>query len=428
MRFVAVTFGCALAIIASASDVAKAPLGEVAEHAVQQSALILPESKPFHLKAEIVETTNPSSEYQAKVEEYWVSAAKWRRTIETPGFSQTLVVNGNQVSERDTGDYFPWWLNDLVTAMMNPLPMIEELKQTNSDIAKPRGSESSNICTYLHTKIDRWAFCFEGSRGLLTSVFTRGYNAEFKNFKAFGDKHVARLISIDPEPGTHIAATVTELSELRQVDDGMFTVSKATAAQEQIKTVKVDEALVRALASSDTNIVWPPVGGGPTTGGCAVYVSVDRAGNMREVWPHGCDNPGLEDPLREMVKKWKLNPARESGIPVQIEALVTFKFETKVVASDPIPVLTVAEMAHQTLSCKPSDISRGLLPKGTVVKVRVSLNETGGILGVSPVGRCPVQCGLLAGPIISIEKCRFAPYTVNGRTTPYQGDIELTAP
>ena len=54
---------------------------------------------------------------------------------------------------------------------------------------------------------------------------------------------------------------------------------------------------------------------------------------MREVWPHGCDNAGLLDPLRQMVKKWKLNPARESGIPVQVEALVTFRFDTKVVAS-----------------------------------------------------------------------------------------------
>jgi hypothetical protein len=63
----------------------------------------LPGSKPFRLKAEIVETTNPKSEYQAKVEEYWVSPEKWRRSIEAPGFTQTLIVNGDQVSEKDTG-------------------------------------------------------------------------------------------------------------------------------------------------------------------------------------------------------------------------------------------------------------------------------------------------------------------------------------
>jgi hypothetical protein len=104
-----------------------------------------------------------------------------------------------------------------------------------------------------------------------------------------------------------------------------------------------------------------------------------------------------------------LKPAKEHGNPVQIESLVTFRFETKVVASDPIPVLTVADMAHQTVSCKPSSISPGLLPSGTVVTVRVSVNETGDALGASPVGRCPVKCGLLAGPIVSIQKRKFAP-------------------
>jgi hypothetical protein len=66
----------------------------------------------------------------------------------------------DQVSEKDTGDYFPWWLNDRVTAVMDPVPMVEQLKQLNSQIAKPRGSENSNTCTDLRTEIDRWILLF----------------------------------------------------------------------------------------------------------------------------------------------------------------------------------------------------------------------------------------------------------------------------
>jgi Gram-negative bacterial TonB protein C-terminal len=337
MRVVVVILGCALGITAFASDGGKVSLGEVADSAVRQSKLTLPGSIPFYLKADILETTNPGSEYQSKVEEYWVSPEKWRRTIEAPGFSQTLIVNGAQIFEKDMGDYFPWWLNDLVTAMMDPLPMVEQLKQINSQIAKPRGSENSNTCADLRTKIDRWTFCFEGSHGLLTSASFRGYDAEFKDFKGFADKRVARLILIDPEPGTTIQARITELTELRQVDDLLFAIPKATPAQEQIKTIKVDEATMRGLALSGTDIIWPSVGGGPTTGRCAVYVSADRGGHIREVWPKGCDNPGLQDPLRAMVKKWQLKPATENGAPVQIEALVTFTFDAKVLTNGPVP-------------------------------------------------------------------------------------------
>jgi hypothetical protein len=85
MRVAPVILGFALGVSALAGDGDRVPLGDVAERAVQQSKLTLPGSKPFHLKAEIVETTNPSSEYQAKVEQYWVSPTQWRRMIECPG-------------------------------------------------------------------------------------------------------------------------------------------------------------------------------------------------------------------------------------------------------------------------------------------------------------------------------------------------------
>jgi len=49
------------------------------------------------------------------------------------------------------------------------------------------------------------------------------------------------------------------------------------------------------------------------------------------VWPKDCDNAGLQDTLREMVKKWQMKPAMENGGALQIEALMTFKFDTKVV-------------------------------------------------------------------------------------------------
>lgn len=252
-----------------------------------------------------------------------------------PGFSQTLIVNDERVSEEDTGDYFPWWLNDLVTAMTDPLPMVDNLKQINSQIAKPRGSESSNTCADLHTRIDRWVFCFEGSHGLVTSAFARGYQVEFKDFQNFADKRVARLVIVDPEPGTTIQERITELTELRQVDETLFAILQTIPFSDLIRSIKVDEATIRGLALNGTEITWPMVGGGPMTGRCAVYVSVDRKGHVREVWPGGCDNPGLQDPLREQVNKWQLKPAAHNGTTVQIEGLVTFTFDIRVANRGP---------------------------------------------------------------------------------------------
>jgi hypothetical protein len=258
MRPILVFLGFILAASAFASDGNTLSLGDAAERALQQSLLTLPGSKPFHLQAVIRETTDPNSDYQAKIEEYWVSPAKWKRTIESKDFSQTLVVNGEAVSEENTGDYFPLWLNNLVTAMMDPLPMLKVLKQSNAQVAKPQGSEKSTACADLHARVDRWVICFEGSHGLLASVFTKGYSAEFKDYKKFGDKRVARRIVDDPEPGTNLEARITELTELTQPDEQMFVVSQPTPPKERIKGVRIDEDLLRKLSLDSTKIDWPP--------------------------------------------------------------------------------------------------------------------------------------------------------------------------
>jgi hypothetical protein len=101
---------------------------EMAAHDLQQSQLTLPESTPFHLRAEIVETTDPTSKYRGNVEEYWVTPEKWKRIVQSPEFSQTITVNGDKILEKNSGDYFPWWLNNALTAIFTPLPGVDVSK------------------------------------------------------------------------------------------------------------------------------------------------------------------------------------------------------------------------------------------------------------------------------------------------------------
>lgn len=39
-----------------------------------------------------------------------------------------MIVDDDRIAEQNTGDYFPWWLNDLVTAIFDPLPTLDQLK------------------------------------------------------------------------------------------------------------------------------------------------------------------------------------------------------------------------------------------------------------------------------------------------------------
>jgi hypothetical protein len=111
-------------------------VGEAVERAAQLSQLTAPGSPPFHLKATIAELNSPDSDYKAEVEMYWVARDRWRRTLKSPDFSQTIVVNDGKVVEQNQGDYFPLWLNQFVIAIFELAPtQIKESKAFMPDMA-----------------------------------------------------------------------------------------------------------------------------------------------------------------------------------------------------------------------------------------------------------------------------------------------------
>src|SRR5215471_345028 len=391
----------------------KARLADLADQALRQSQPTYPGSRPFQLEAHIVETTNPQSAYRAKIEEFWVSPGKYRRVIEAPEFAQTLVVNGEQVYEKNTGDYYPWWLHELVTAIFDPLsPMGEALARSTAEIPKPGAAGAQGTCSDVRMRTDRWVVCFD-SRGLLQSVFMKGYGVEFKDYKKFLSKQVARTIESDPEPGTHLEVKIDSLAELASPDESMFAVKESSPAAERIRTVRIDEELVRKMATGSTEIDSPSTGEGRTTGGCAVYISADRQGRVREAWPGGCDNAGLEDPLRDQVKRWKLKPAVVGGLPVQINSLVTFTFHSVLDPSKALPTLSDEEVRHLAFHTVDPVFPPGTASKVTQVTLNISLDETGKLTGAGPGEGTPTDLFLAA--YAAVTQWRFRPYLLNGR-------------
>jgi hypothetical protein len=424
LRLSVVLFTVLIAQVLLAVD--KTSLGEVAEHAVGQSNLAAPGSAPFHLKATIVETTNPESDYRADIEEYWVSPDKWRRTIHSPEFSQVLVVNGDKTLEQNTGDYYPFWLHDLVKAIFDPLPMLEQLKKTNAGIAKPSGGEHSTSCSRFESKVgtppaqmsEFTVICFEG-RGLLESVVTPGYDAEFKEYRGFKGGQVARRIVNNPEPGTTLEARITELEELKNPDETLFTVQDSTPVAQRLQSIHVSDETLRSLSLNPPDIIWPTVRGGKTSGALSMYVSVDRTGHVREAWPLNSDNPNLDDSAREQVRKWVLKPAVVNGAPVQLEGILTFAFGAKV--ADAYPVLSDEEARKLATKIVEPVIPAGAAQPGTSFTVHILVGEDGTVHTVQNSNNVPTALFLAAN--VAFHQWRFRPYLRNGKPDVFTADI-----
>jgi hypothetical protein len=403
-------------------------IGQAAENAVQQSKLTLAGDAPFHLKAHITNAGAPKPEYPAEVEEYWVSPEKWRRTVQTAGFSQTLIVNGDKVSEKLTGDYYPFWLHDMVTALFDPLPMADQLKLMQGQMEIPEDSAKSNSCLNMQFRVGiapaqnnvSSAFCFGGKGGLLQAVVTPGYKAQFDNYLPFKKKMVARTIKAEFAPGLVLTAKVTELAELASPDERLFTIDAATPATDQMKTSQVAEASARALALNTPPIVWPPVREGKTQGVISVYVSVDRAGQVREVWPLASNNPELNEAVRDQLLRWQYKPYNNGG-PSQMEAVLTFAFATRI--ENPIPVLSDAEARKLATRIVEAVVPPGKARKGTKFVLRISVDEAGKVQAVQNQNK--VAPALYTAGAAALKQWRFRPYMNHGKPDRFYADLSF---
>jgi len=401
-------------------------ISQAADQAVQQSKLTLAGGVPFHLKAHIASAGTPKPEYSADVEEYWVSPEKWRRTVQSSGFSQTLIVNGDKISEKLTGDYYPFWLHDLVTALFDPLPMVDQLKLMQGQLEIPEDSAKSNSCVNMQFKVGTAsaqssvpaAFCFGGKGGLLQAVNTPGYKAQFDSYLPFKKKMVARTIKAEFAPGLVLAAKVIELAELPKPDEKLFTIDAITPSSEQMKTIQVTENTTRALALDTPPIVWPPLREGKTEGVMSVYVSVDRSGHVREVWPLVSNNLELNDAAREQLLHWQYKPYNNGG-PSQMEAVLTFAFSTRI--ENPIPVLSDAEARKLATRIVEAVVPVGKARKGTRFSLRVGVDEAGMTQTVQNQNK--VAPALYTAGVAALKQWRFRPYLNHGKPDRFYADI-----
>jgi hypothetical protein len=407
-------------MLGSASD----EKADLPKRAIEKSQLTLPGSQPFHLKVEIVEATNLENDrYKATLEEYWLSPDKWRRTVKTMDFSQTLVMNGGKVQAEMTGDYYPNWLRTLVTAIFDPGTKLEGVDFSKSSDNPVLGG--TEFCRRFTFRVGMppvgnnvfSSFCFQGDK--LASIGLPGFHAEYKDYKRFGNKEVARRIREYIEPGEELEAKITELTELTNPDESLFTISHPN---EPLQTVKVSEETVRKLAADPLELQWPPVKGGKTEGALSVFISLDREGHVRESYGLNSDHPEMTDAARSQLASIRFKPAVFHGEHAQVEGILTFAYKTKI--DDSYPDLTDSEARKLVIaSVEPSFPPS--VHKGSIMTMTILVGEDGKVHTSSPLTGPNAPKNVL---FLGIRDWKFKLPERNGKPTPFTATLKFIVP
>jgi len=141
------------------------------------------------------------------------------------------------------------------------------------------------------------------------------------------------------------------------------------------------------------------------------------------MWPGGCDNAGLEDSLRDQVRKWKLQPAVANLIAVQINALVTFKFNATQDQAKALPTLSDFEVRKLAAYTAAPSFPRDTPGELKAVIIKISLDETGKLTGAGPASEMPKDVFLAVYQ--AVAQWRFHPYVVNGKAQYVRGTLRF---
>jgi hypothetical protein len=391
--------------------------------ALKTSSLTV-EGKPFHA---VLEIGTPESPYSGRVEVWWAGELKYKTIAASPGFSQTRIVNGAQVTETNVGDYYPRWLENFVEGILDPIPMAQNFRGHGGAVML--GPQITGSCLRRDdrpggiTDQMTWGIiCFKGSEPHLESVLTMNYDVQFDDWKSFGKKEVARTYKTSVLDYQEIVAHLTTLEGLPTLPEDLIAVTTATPLEQQIKTSFISTQTEEGLIENAPKIDWPTVREGKTEGYMIVYARTDRTGQVRETAKHNSDQPGLESFGMGQALRYKFKPLVVNGAAVQMEMPLVLHFESKI--ADPLPVLKGEELLKQISGCKAKLVS-SVPSTGRITPTHISVNENGKLTGegFGPTVN-PGLPAVLVTPTRALGlDCHFAPLIRNGVVTYYHGDL-----
>ena len=308
-------------------------LAKTIKKAVDRATLDQPGTKPFHLKASLAPSfdRDKDSGRTGTVEIWWASPTEWKRDVRSPAFHQIEIVNGTRRWQKNEGDYFPQWLQQVAVELVKPVPPVEEVLE-HAKGAQPRtimGQMNIGWTTTTGTaevpNISRSWLALQPSTGLLLYAGGPGWGADFNNYRNFHDRMVARVV----KAGTpEVTATVTVLEDLGPTPPLFFDVSSPGGDPQPLETLVIDEPTLRKNLLPMDPIVWPPLRDGPMTGNVTTEVVIDREGRVRDMGTMVSDNPAIDDAAKKVLTSMQFRPFASTGGPTQVMAQITLPFKT----------------------------------------------------------------------------------------------------
>jgi TonB family protein len=255
----------------------------------------------------------------------WISRHQWRVEMSMPSFSDVEVSDGSSRWVLRKPHFFE---PQMVSQLESELLLTGEVTLLpNEKVSKI--SEASDGATRLKcVEIRRpngmptKSLCFDQSSGALVRAKDGKQRTEFSNFQNFSGALTARKVR-------HFrGSTLDSEAELTSLDAQSATASGVLDHAADSRQFNICEGPVRAgrLVQRESPIYPAAARLSHQTGTVEMYAVIDTDGTLKDLEiVHGASTL-LDAAAMEALRKWRYEPYKCDGMPVQVESMVSVTF------------------------------------------------------------------------------------------------------
>jgi hypothetical protein len=418
----------------AAAPAQKAPVADTTaadallDRTVAAHVLTTPGAQPFHAVLDIAVEKSTDPNRHGRIELFWSAPGTYALNVESPSFSQKLIVHGDAVHESDQGDFYPAWLQAFVSALLDPLaptkgmhghPNASSDQPYFADFCIERDDRRSNV---LDATADA-RICFSKAMGMqlnLVQDFT--HSLFFKDFRPFHAKSIAYTYNVTTRDNTSLRGTLSTLEDWTP-NDTQLAIGNPTPPADRILTTFVSTATEQSLLESrPKDVHWPELREGKLEGNMVIHAVTDRTGQVREASQFDSDNNSftLSSYGRDLALQYKFKPLMIDGVAQQMEMPLVLHFTTKI--GTPIPEVDNAWLRANAKQCKlPTEIDR-IGSAGKQIDVTLRISADGKLQGVGGGEVKFVQYMFQEFP-----SCKLPPVMQNGKASNFIAHLTLIA-
>jgi len=288
---------------------------ELLKRATQGSSLDPSWGEPYRIQYRFRVTAFGAVDAPGTYLRIWGGPGRVRQEISVPGFSETIVLNGNRKwTLRNTvaePNVLIWLMRGL-----QPNPRWGSGEVAHAIRAEKHGAQSFQ-CLDWGPKNGGWrTFCFDDATGALTAMTDLGTRFEYSEWQQINSRLAPRRVKMLGDEHQEVDAELVSL-EPHSSDESTF--SEPPGAQEWTHCEHQSMPVV-------TRDPWPDFGPwGPKQYSVEVYGVIETDGRVDNVAIVSSSDKELEKPALAAFSRWRFRPATCERVPIRTETRTAFR-------------------------------------------------------------------------------------------------------